>query len=184
MADIGRTSIGANPIARANQSRCQYGAGSEYTAIVGDVVTLFSVYGHNNGGAGHWHCALFDVAAALPVNRVHAPVDLTPTAAVAQWWTVAVNIALVAGTKYQFAVGLHGSPMIYEDNTPAPITTQCLDNTPPDPWAHFANSSAVMSAFATVGVAPPPASTIIYPCRAHNLRGPPCHHSQTFQTSL
>ncbi len=165
MPEIGRTDIAANPVTRGNQSRGPAIGNMWYTAIAGDVVTLFSIYGHQ-GVAGFWSIAVYTTLGTTLDARINAPVTITPTNTTPQWWTAVVSIALTAGIEYGIAIGLHSSPTIYEDTAPAPITTMANDNTPPDPWVHAGNSGAVMSGFATVGAPPPPVTGIIYPCRA------------------
>ncbi len=100
---IGKNVIGVSTTNPPSASRALIAIGRTYIATAGDVIDQFFFYGNDLGTSGsNSNFAVYDYALGLPVNRVHAPVNIIAGSGISQWWGSAagLGIPLVAGTVY------------------------------------------------------------------------------------
>ena len=150
---------------RVGTSRCHNGPLYLYTAVLGDIVTKLYIHG-NETIAGTWYVSLYDVIAGVPTNQIGG-VNIVPSAGAGdRWHSLAVNIPLTAGTIYTIAMANIGGATINEENTGLSVMRGTADWPPPDPWTTAGFSDWLDSVYAETGAPAPPATSIIFPCRA------------------
>ncbi len=162
---IGHNVIGANVDVTSFNSRALVRAADLYTAVAGDVVTDVNWYGEAT--SGHLiNMAVYDVIAGTPTNRVGAVIPFGAATYSLGWHAEAASLALVAGTVYTIAVGFTGNYTTRDDIIGIISTSFGGWPNMGATWVPGATSTRTRSQFATVGGGAPPATGIIFPCRA------------------
>ena len=140
-----------------------------YTANAGDVVDQMFFRGDDNGmGGSTVELAVYDVIAGTITNMVGASQIIVGIGALAWYSTGALNIPLVAGTVYTFGQAYNGNTRQRVQTGLANHTHEVRPNNPlQDPWpAGGVLRGWVNCAYANVTNAPPPTTSIFYPCCA------------------
>jgi hypothetical protein len=153
---FGFTSVGSNSSTTASgwSNNCYIVAGKTYTAVSGDALTQFAVYG---SGTGACDVALYVISGGVPTTRVGAVSTITFSSSPAGWYTATVSIPLTAGVIYGMAIKWDSSAgwTMYWQSGPGGTQASIGSSFAPLPstWSHSANSTDVWSFYANVTAA-------------------------------
>jgi len=163
MAVIGFDTPSGSPVSFGTTPYALIAAGTVYTAIAGDFVDYFAFYGYN--AAGSVDMAVYDFAGGVPVNRLNVPDSIALGGAALAWfYSAAVNYPLVAGTDYVCAACGVGIPV----GERAFLAAATDIGTPPglsDPWVSAGSQNWRYTFYAHVSNTPA-GPGIYYPCKA------------------
>ena len=153
---IGYTTVGSNAVTTqsffTNDGHHPGIPALTYTAVAGDIVTMFHAYGSSAGG-GNIQVAVYETSGSTIGAMVGSPVTITFTST-AGWHTAAASIPLTAGTVYtvcyDFWTGT-ATVLYRQQSLSGTRRSQAAGTSLPDPWVESGTTPGEsFSIYATV----------------------------------
>lgn len=139
-----------------------------YTAVAGDVVTLFHWRGSTNlAGNVTITCGVYTVTLGIPDVLIGSTGQILVTSATIQDWTSGpVSVNLTAGVLYCVAWSPDTDYLGRRLNEGVPGVSTDLAVPLPAIWNEFSQANVSWTFWADVVNTPPPTADIIFPCCA------------------
>jgi hypothetical protein len=150
---FGYTTAGATGPTYPSSARCLVVASSTYTAVTGDTLVKYSLYGRNiDAGNKTSIMTAYTVVAGAATALLATGTNITiPQAGSATWYhSSAVSQSLTNGVTYGVAIG-YGTNNLYQyyDTGPTNSVDREADYTFGATWVHSAWSTVFWSIYAT-----------------------------------